>query len=179
MINSKSPAVCGQEAVVSVPDNLAQIDLFANLTPDQLNQVYSICKEVTHYQGELILAENEPGREFFIILKGKIEIQVDPAMVSKDAARYEPVTISVLREGQSFGEIALVDQGVRSASARCSTRTCKLLALNRDDFMDLLRKNPEIGFIVMYNLAEELCFKIRQTNLNLREALLSTTRLRK
>ena len=164
---------------MAVPENLAQIDLFTNLTPDQLTQVYAICKEVTHYQGELILAENEPGRDFYIILKGKIEIQVDPAMVSKDAPRYEPVTISILREGQSFGEIALVDQGVRSASARCSTRTCKLLAINRDDFMDLLKRDPDIGFIVMYNLAEELCFKIRQTNLNLREALLSTTRFKK
>jgi CRP-like cAMP-binding protein len=77
-----------------------------------------------------------------------------------------------LRRGQSFGEIALVDEGVRSATAKSNERNCKLLMITRGDFMRLLNEDLEMGFTVMQNVAADLCFKIRNTNLKVREALL-------
>jgi CRP-like cAMP-binding protein len=151
---------------------LEQIDIFSDLYPDQLNRIFALCKELVYLRGEHIFVENMPSTEFYIILEGEVQIQINPGMVSAEVEYYQPATIATLRKGQTFGEVALVDQGRRSASAVVSSLTCKLLVVERDALMTLLRNDYEIGFKVMSNLAADLCLKIRQTNLILRERLL-------
>lgn len=151
---------------------LEKADIFCDLKSAQLEQIYQLCKEVTYFQGELIFAENSPSTEFYIILEGEVAIQVDPDIVSSSKEHHQPGIIAILYPGQSFGEVALVDEGLRSASAVCNTMYCKTLVLKRDDFMELLKKDPSMGFKVMNNLATELCTKIRLNNLSLRGALL-------
>ena len=80
--------------------------------------------------------------------------------------------IALLQKGQTFGEIALVDQGLRSASVRCITETCRVFLIDRDDFIRLLKTNLDMGFSVMYNLAADLCLRIRQTTYLVRDSLL-------
>ena len=151
---------------------LEKVDIFLDLTPEQLEQIFAICREVVFFQNELIFAESSPSNEFYVILEGEVAIQVDPALISATHILQKPGTIAVLYAGQSFGEIALVDQGVRSASAVCQSMYCKTLVINRLDLMGLLKKDYAIGFKVMTNLATDLCTKIRLSNFNLREAML-------
>src|SRR5690606_24421883 len=108
-----------------------------------------------------------------IILDGEVEIQVDPDTIGDSREdNYQPTTIAVLRRGQSFGEVAIVDPGVRSASARCGSENCKLLVINRDKFLDLLEDDFQMGYVVMRNFAADLALKIRQTNMMVRESLM-------
>ena len=151
---------------------LEKVDIFLDLTPEQLEQIFAICKEVVFFQNELIFAESSPSNEFYVILEGEVAIQVDPSLISATNVQHKPGTIAVLYAGQSFGEVALVDEGVRSASAVCQSMYCKTLVISQKDLMELLRKDHEIGFKVMMNLATDLCTKIRLSNLNLREAML-------
>jgi CRP/FNR family cyclic AMP-dependent transcriptional regulator len=151
---------------------LEKVDIFSDLNQEQLTLILDICREVVYFQGETIFPENSPSTEFYVILEGEIAIQVNPDLVSKVQEHHKPGTIAVLYPGQSFGEIALVDQGLRSASAVCNTMYCKALSIRREDLMNLLEIDPKMGFIVMSNLARDLCFKIRLSNLNWREALL-------
>jgi CRP-like cAMP-binding protein len=151
---------------------LEKVDIFCDLNQEQIAQIFAICKEVVYFQGELIFAEGSPSTEFYVILEGEVAIQVDPDLISHSKTHHQPGTIATLHPGQSFGEVALVDQGLRSASAVCNTMVCKTLVLMRDDLMNLLKNDSEMGFIIMSNLARELCFKIRLSNLNLREAML-------
>lgn len=153
---------------------LEKVDIFCDLTPVQLRKIFEICKEVVNFQGELIFAENSPSTEFYVILEGEVAIQVNPDLISSGKEHHQPGTIATLHPGQAFGEVALVDQGVRSASAVCNTMYCKTLAVRREDLMELLKNDPEMGYVIMTNLARELCLKIRLSNLNLREALLYT-----
>ena len=153
------------------PQILERVDIFSDLDLEQLESICDVCKEVVYFQGELIFAENSPSTEFYVILEGEVAIEIDPDLVGTGAEVHPPGTIAILHPGQSFGEIALVDQGLRSASARCNTMLCKVLAISREDLMRLLQNNYEMGFIVMSNLARELCLKIRLSNLNMREAL--------
>ena len=83
-----------------------------------------------------------------------------------------PVTIATLREGQTFGEVALVDQGLRSASARCSEAETLLLKIPRDKLIRLCESYPELGYRIMRNMAADLAFKIRGSDLAIREQLL-------
>ncbi|MBE7468934.1 MAG: hypothetical protein DPW09_08975 [Anaerolineae bacterium] len=150
---------------------LEQIDIFQELDSSQLDLIEQICHEKSYNQGDIIFKENLASNEFYIIAEGEIEIQVDPDTIGDGSDIHEPTTIAVLRRGQSFGEVALVDPGVRSASARCRSGSSKLLVIERKDFMKLLESNYEMGYVIMRNLAADLALKIRQTNLMVRESL--------
>lgn len=150
---------------------LEQIDIFQELDSSQLDLIEQICHEKSYAQGDIIFKENLASNEFYIIAEGEIEIQVDPDTIGDGSDIHEPTTIAVLRRGQSFGEVALVDPGVRSASARCRSGSSKLLVIERKDFMKLLESNYEMGYVIMRNLAADLALKIRQTNLMVRESL--------
>ncbi|MCK6627170.1 MAG: cyclic nucleotide-binding domain-containing protein [Anaerolineae bacterium] len=150
---------------------LEQVDIFQELDSSQLDLIEQICREKSYSQGDIIFKENLASNEFYIIAEGEIEIQVDPDTIGDGSDIHEPTTIAVLRRGQSFGEVALVDPGVRSASARCRSESSKLLVIERKDFMKLLESNYEMGYVIMRNLAADLALKIRQTNLMVRESL--------
>ena len=152
---------------------LEQIDIFVDLSTDQLKLIDAITEEQSYKQGQVIFEENSPSREFCIILDGEVEIQVDPDTIGDSRENnYQPTTIAVLRRGQSFGEVAIVDPGVRSASARCGSENCNLLVINRDKFLYLLEDDFQMGYVVMRNFAADLALKIRQTNMMVRESLM-------
>lgn len=152
---------------------LQQVDIFQDLSEERLKLIDGICDQKTYEQDEVIFEENSPSHEFYVILDGEVEIQVDPDTIGDaEHGTHDPSTIAVLRRGQSFGEVAIVDPGVRSASAKCGAETCKLLVINRDDFLKLLNDDHEMGYMVMRSFAADLALKIRQTNLMVRESLL-------
>jgi CRP-like cAMP-binding protein len=151
---------------------LEQVDIFEELSPDHLDLIDEICEEKSFNRGDVVFEENSPSREFYIIVDGQVDIQIDPDTIGDGTDSYEPSTIATLRRGQSFGEVAIVDPGVRSASAKCSTETCQLLMIKRDKFLRLLENDYQMGYIVMRNFAADLSLKIRQTNLLVRESLM-------
>ena len=153
---------------------LEQVDIFEELDSKQLALVESICHEKSYSKGEVIFEENLLSKEFYIILEGEVQIQIDPDTIGDGSDNYQPSTIAVLRRGQSFGEVALVDPGVRSASARCGSETCKLLVIDRKDFIKLLEDDYKMGYVIMRNFAADLALKVRQTNLIVRESLMYT-----
>ncbi len=154
-------------AIITV---LRQADIFFELSSTQLELIASICTE-RHYQaGDYIFEENTPGDELYVIANGEVEIQVNPALLGRDR-QGGPQTIAILRRGQSFGEIALVDEGLRSASARCAQQETHLLVIPRDKLMLLCDTYPQLGYRLMRNLAADLAMKIRHTDLQVRDHL--------
>lgn len=152
---------------------LGQSDLFYELTEAQLALVAAQCEQRTFAPGEVVFHENDPSKQLYIIAAGEIEILVEPSLVSGDiGAPTGPVTIATLRRGQNFGEVALVDQGLRSATARCALPNTRLLVIPRDKLMQLCDDDPALGYSIMRNLAADLAVKIRNTDLNIREQLL-------
>lgn len=153
---------------------LKQTDIFYDLTPAQLEMIASICQERTVRAGEVLFQENTPGTEMYAIVRGEIEILLDPSLVSGATTRKGsgPVTVASLREGQTFGEMALVDQGLRSASARGAADNTKLLIIPRQKLLTLCETYPELGYRIMRNMAADMAFKIRNSDLTIREQLL-------
>jgi CRP/FNR family transcriptional regulator, cyclic AMP receptor protein len=153
---------------------LKESDLFYNLNASQLELVEEICEECSFYAGDFIVRESSRGNEMYLIVQGQVEILMDPELVSpgetgKPQAR--PEVISRLYPGQSFGEMALVDEGVRSASIRANVDT-HVLRISREKFLRLCTAYPELGYRVMFNLALDLSQKIRNAGLHIRQALL-------
>lgn len=159
---------------MSVAPILNQADIFDDLTTTQLELIGSIASEHHYQAGDVIFEENSPGDEMYIIANGEVEIQVDPSLIGRDTRAGGAHTIATLRRGQSFGEISLVDQGLRSASARCSHKDTHLIVIPRDKLMLLCDTYPQLGYKLMRNLAADLAMKIRHTDLHLREQLIWT-----
>lgn len=155
---------------MSIAMVLKQADIFYELSSTQLELVASICEEKTYQTGDIIFGENTTGDELYVIANGEVAIQVDPALVGADSSA-GPQSIATLRRGQSFGEVALVDQGVRSAAARCIKHDTRLLVIPRDKLMLLCDTYPQLGYRLMRNLAADLAMKIRNTDLQIREQL--------
>lgn len=156
---------------------LKETDLFYNFTAPQLEIVESLCEEKAFHEGELIFPENSHEKELYLILRGQVEIFVNPGLVSSAPGMVvKPEVIATLLRGQSFGEVALVDQGVRSASARSAARETSLLKISRDRLLTVCDSYPELGYRLMYNLAHDLSQKIRNADLKIREVVLYQTR---
>jgi CRP/FNR family cyclic AMP-dependent transcriptional regulator len=152
---------------------LKDTDLFYNLTATQLEMVNSICEEKQFREGEIIFSENSHENELYLIFRGQVDIYLNPGLVSRSpTANARPEVIAHLLRGQSFGEVALVDEGVRSAGAKASSRDTVLLQISRDRLLNLCNSYPELGYRVMYNLAQDLSQKIRNADLKIREVLL-------
>ncbi len=160
---------------MSVVNVLKQADIFYELSNNQLELIGSICSEKHYQAGDVIFEENTPGTELYVIANGEVEITVDPALVGKQDDSSGSHTITTLRRGQSFGEVSLVDEGLRSAGARCGDST-HLIIIPRDKLMLLCDTYTQLGYKLMRNLAADLAMKIRHTDLQVREQLTWTHR---
>ncbi len=160
----------------SIVNFLKQSDIFFQFTPTQLELVANICHETTYKEDELIFKENSGSKELYVIVQGEVDILVDPSLVGAPEDGVETKIIATMRRGQSFGEVALVDEGVRSASARAAQKDTRLLIVSRDKLIMLCETYPQLGYRLMYNLAADLAMKIRNTDLRIREELLYKSR---
>jgi len=152
---------------------LRQADIFYDLTQPQLEKIATFCTELKPKAGETIFEENSAGDEMYVVASGEVEILVNPALIrARDATQpTRPLTIATIRRGQTFGEIALVDQGLRSASARCISKKAHLLVIPRNQLIRLCDSDPDLGYRLMRNISADLAFRIRGTDLTIREYL--------
>lgn len=155
---------------MTVATSLRHVDIFADFTLTQLELIASISVEQTYDMSEVVFEENSDGSELYVILEGEVDIQVDPALIGK-GGKGGAQTIATLRRGQSFGEVALVDQGRRSARALAMQEETHLLVIPRDKLMLLCDSYPQLGYRLMRNLAADLAMKMRNTDLKVREYL--------
>lgn len=107
--------------------------------------------------GEYIFREGDPGNEMYIVQNGEVEIV---ALSHGEAHR-----LAILEEGDFFGEMAILEDLPRTASARAHT-PCSLLEIDEGTFNQLIRHNPEISI----RMLRKLCHRLRKTNPALLEA---------
>ncbi|MFO7586291.1 MAG: cyclic nucleotide-binding domain-containing protein [Anaerolineales bacterium] len=150
---------------------LKQSDIFYQFTQTQLELVGNLCQEKTFDEGETIFEENSSSKELYVIIQGEVDIIVDPSVVSTKQEK-QSMLIATLRRGQSFGEVALVDEGLRSATAQARKKNTRLLVIPREKILMLCETYPQLGYRMMYNLAADLAMKIRHTDLIVREKVL-------
>ena len=154
---------------MAISSMLKTADIFYELTNTQIEVIASIAEERRYEQGAVIVKERTAGRELFVIAEGEVDIEIDPASTGKGSG--EPYKVATLRRGQSFGEVALVDEGVRSAGARAVHHDTRLIVIPREKLMLLCETYPQLGYRLMRNLAADLAMKIRTTDLRIWEHL--------
>src|SRR5690606_29946823 len=106
------------------------------LPPKARERIIECCREEQYYFGETIVKEGDPGDAYFILLEGR-------ARVFKRGENGGDIPLNVLTAGDEFGEMALLEEGTRTASVRCSSDV-RLYRLRRADFNRILDEEPEL-----------------------------------
>lgn len=134
---------------------LKSIPFFSRLKKKQLEEVSHILHERIYEKDEFIFEMNQPGAALFLIQEGEVSIE---AKVESDLTQ-----IAVLKDRSFFGELALLDESPRSASARAVTRT-HAWALFRSDLLKLSETRADIACEIYKILANMIGERLKTTN---------------
>jgi CRP-like cAMP-binding protein len=122
---------------------LRKVPLFSACSARELRAIAGVVKEVKHPEGTIVATEGDPGVGLFVIVDGE-------AVVTIGGKR-----MAVLRSGDFFGEIALLDGGPRSATVTARS-DLRLLGLTEWVFRGLLQEHPSIAVKTLEAMAGRL-----------------------
>jgi len=144
-----------------------KIFLFQDLSPPDIAKVLALTTP-RHFPAQtVIIREGEPGDSMYIMREGEVEITKRLTMVLAEDTPKERVMIRLKAEdGVSFGEMALLENEVRSATVTALT-DCHLLELTRQDFLDLVHQDQSLGVRLLLRLAQLLSRHLRKANLDI------------
>lgn len=136
-------------------EDLKKISVFNELALDELNQIKHFIFEKNMRKGMTLFYEGMHGGVMYLVKQGEIEIfkrQVP-----------EDIIFATLGAGSFVGEMSLIDEEPRSASARI-TQDTTLMVITKSSFKDMIRKNPEAGNKVLFSFLKIISSRLRETN---------------
>ena len=131
---------------------LRQVTLFDCLGDPEIEALAALTFSRTFDKGQLIILAEETGDTLFIIRGGQVKV----SLIHEDGKEF---ILSLLSQGEVFGELSLLDDRPRSANVTAMVET-ELLMLRRSDFLDLVGRVPQIAV----SLLEELASRLRRTD---------------
>lgn len=127
---------------------LKKIPFLSALSPAHLRDVYRLGREVELAPGEPVFSKKEDADAAFVVLSGRIKIfSRSPSKKSK--------TFAYLKQGEFFGEMALVEGVTRTASAS-AVEPSRLLVIRKHDFKRLLQKDRDLAYYLLKTVCERL-----------------------
>jgi CRP/FNR family transcriptional regulator, cyclic AMP receptor protein len=141
------------DRIYSLVKNFA---LFSNLSPRQIKEITHLFFPREYQANEFVFEVGQPGAALFIIQDGEVSVEVP------DQGN-EFTQIAIVKTGQFVGELALLDNSPRSASAR-ALRTTHTFALFRNDLNKLAQSHPEIAVHIYRGLATLVGARLKKTN---------------
>ena len=137
-------------------DFLGRIQLFTGLAPHYLKRIADIGVEESYKTGQSVFAEGDRGDKFYLILEGAVRISRNVSGMGEEA-------LAILKAGDSFGEMSLIDDAPRSADAKVH-EACKLFCIRKEDLEDLLFVDRDLAYELLWNLVRLLSVRLRETN---------------
>ena len=137
---------------LSLRQILRRSRLFARLGDSEIDAILAHASVVRQTEGDQIFAKGDPGNSMMAVLKGRV-------MISAPSPDGRQVVLTVMREGDVFGEIALLDGNERTADATAMA-DCELLIVPRRSLLALLERRPDLCI----DLLIVLCERLRRTN---------------
>ncbi|MEE8424232.1 MAG: cyclic nucleotide-binding domain-containing protein [Elusimicrobiota bacterium] len=141
---------------------LRSLSICKGLSNRELGYLLQSFHTRTYHEGEVLFLEGDIGRALFVVESGKIEL-------TKLGPDGRPQRVTTLEPGQFLGEMALLEQLPRSASAVALEKT-QMLLLYRSKLDSILHYHPRIGVSIMAHLARLLSARLRKTSQELAAA---------
>ncbi len=139
---------------------LKNIYLFKSMDAQELSQFSGIITEKTYMQGQDIFIAGQEAKSFFVIQMGTVKIYAS-------SSQGGDVNITSLGTGSHFGELPIVDQGKRSATAQ-ATESSQILEVDYEKLRNLLNQNDSMAHKFYRDLARYMAGRLRETTENLK-----------
>lgn len=137
---------------------LLNIPVFKDLNHRDLRTIKRILHQREYQKDEVIFHQGDVGLGMYIIVKGTVEIICNPGSY----------ILAELHDGDFFGELALLDDASRSATAVPKT-PCTLLCFFKPELLDLISRDPKLGGKILFQLAWTIGERLKSTNEQVRE----------
>ena len=152
------------EFVLSI---LKELDIFSDLDFQSLRDLRNMCEQLVFKRGEVIFEEESLGNSMMVITSGEVRISQKSDSETEEA-------LVILKKGDLFGEMALVDDLPRSAVAIAHTNVI-VLEISRENFFNFIDEDPRSGVSILLKLAKILSSRLRETDTKLK-AFVSLTK---
>ncbi len=133
---------------MSLAPALRRVPLFADLNEAEITRIADVSRERSYPKNSVILFEDDPGDALYVVVTGLVKV----VLIGEDGRE---VILSVLKEGDFFGEMALIDDEPRSAHV-IAMEDSNLLVLRREDFQQRLREMPGVGVGLLRAMSRRL-----------------------
>ena len=127
---------------------LRNVSLFANVDEAELQRIGSLLSEKSFSKDASIVSKDEPGDAMFVIARGRVKV-----CIQGEGGR--EVILNILKAGDFFGEMSLLDDLPRSASV-VAAEDSTVLILKRDQFVEHVNNSPATGLNIMGELSRRL-----------------------
>ena len=132
---------------------LRDIPIFQDLSNRELNCIERILHRRHYNSDEVIFSQGSMGAGMYIIIDGSVKVLTEP----------DGTLLAELGEGEFFGEIALLDEAPRSATAVAKT-PCTVLGFFQGDLFGLTERNPKLGNKILLKLARMIGRRLLNAN---------------
>ncbi len=141
------------------------VPLLEGLTKEEVKLIYGIAKKTLIKEGTFIMKEGGVDDSMYLFYDGEVEVLT--ALMMKLAEGFEEKNKSMVKLNADFvnffGEMSLLEDAPRSATIIAST-DCIVYEIGKNDFHNLCRKYPSIGYSILLKISEVLCSRIRKNN---------------
>ena len=136
---------------------LSNIDIFQDLSPDDLKEMDQKTTMSTCEPGRVFYAPEDTGEVLFLLKKGRVQLY----RLSPDGKK---LIVAILEEGSIFGEMSFIGQGMHNTFAE-SIDDCTLCVMSRQDIENLIQEKPLVGIRFM----EAMAVRLQKTEAKLEE----------
>ena len=147
----------GKDIIIEI---LKKLNLFSELNFSAIKELTLLADERLFHKGEIIFEESTTGKSIMVIVSGEVRI-TQRARISGEE------TLTVLKKGDFFGEMALLEDLPRSATAIAHSDTF-MLEINREKFLRFIEKDTASGVKILFTLAKILSARLREADIKIK-----------
>ncbi len=140
----------------TIEEMLLKIPVFENLKARELRQVAGIVHRRQYVAGEYVCFQSDPGLGMYVVEQGEVSV----ILIGANGTKKE---LAVLKDGDFFGELSLLDESPRSASVIALADT-NLIGFFRPDLFEIMEKTPGTGLKIVLKVAEMIGERLRHAN---------------
>lgn len=133
-----------------------ELKFFRNFTQDEIKVLVKVMIPVTYGEGEFVIKEGEASNVLMLIIQGRAKVV---KMINENNHKI----ISILEDGDIFGEMSFFDKYPHNASVIAHT-SLSLLAMSKQDFEYIVEKHPKIAFKMLIRIIQVCSERIRNLN---------------
>ena len=133
---------------MEIRKHLSQVDLFKDLTVEQLDEISRIVSDKEYNKGQLIFAEGDEGIGFYMVIRGRVKVY----KVSPDGKEQ---IMHIFGQGQPFGEVPVFEGSCYPANAE-ALETSRLFFFPKKAFVNLIHENPSLAMNMLASMSQRL-----------------------